>query len=474
MKNKICLENIFLIISLIFGLLFIFIVPSFQSPDESAHFLKAYEISKGDLFANKKNNIYGYCIPNDLSEYIVNKNNYMSNLDAKYSYSEDYYNQLLSFNYADDCTHQEIATQTVTVFAHIVPAIGIKVTNFVNVYPTNESEGPAVALQFARFACLIVYSLMCYFAIKITPRFKKTMFAMLLLPNALLLRTMVTYDGLLMATISLSLANMLKLICDKDSKFSKWHFIWFIFAAYILLNIKVVYSFIFLLMFAIPNERFGTKKDKIKKYVLMIVIALILVILGKIPYAHLANPESKIIAKQTSYITSHLLRTIGVLFNNIKGQFSFQMYWLFGTYGLLDTYMPVLFVFLLEVITLCVLIVESFTERLEIHIAYKILLGLFIILSLFGIYGIMYLSWTPKVLGKVGGSEVSGVQGRYFLPYLLMIPIVFSNKLLDIKKLKNIKKIFNKVSDWINNYYCYIAVVSLILSSIFLLLRFYV
>ncbi len=48
------IENIFFIFALVFGFLFIFITPPFQSVDENFHFYRAYGIASGDFVAKKK------------------------------------------------------------------------------------------------------------------------------------------------------------------------------------------------------------------------------------------------------------------------------------------------------------------------------------------------------------------------------------------------------------------------------------
>ena len=57
MKNY---EKIFLILGLIIGTLFVFIIPPFQGPDEDAHFKKAYVLGKLDVFTKTDGNIRGY------------------------------------------------------------------------------------------------------------------------------------------------------------------------------------------------------------------------------------------------------------------------------------------------------------------------------------------------------------------------------------------------------------------------------
>jgi uncharacterized membrane protein len=50
-------------IALLFGLLFVFLIPPLQSPDEPAHFLRAYQISEGGFFPEKRDNRMGGMLP---------------------------------------------------------------------------------------------------------------------------------------------------------------------------------------------------------------------------------------------------------------------------------------------------------------------------------------------------------------------------------------------------------------------------
>jgi len=470
--KKIQLEKLFLLISLFFGIILVFVVPPFQSPDESAHFLKAYMISEADFFPNKDGSNAGYCIPNELNEYIANKDAYISDLNAKYSYSDIYYDQLLSTNY-DSCTFRSIATQNVSILAHIVPATGITLTNIFDIFPSDTSEGPAVKLQFARFFCLVIYSLICYFAIKKTPKFKKSLFLILLLPNSLLLRTMVSYDGLIMSTVALTLALILSLIYDDNAKFNKWHLLWFIFSGYILLNIKTIYSIIFILLFAIPKEKFGTKNDKIKKYAMVAGFIIFFTMLNKLIYSGLGGSSPDIVSEQLSFIKGNLFEVFKILTYNILSQFRSQMYWMIGTYGLLDTYMPQLFVFIVYILLFITILSDIFNNENKIPILYRLLLLFFTILAVYGMYGIMYLDWTPKVTATVGGSEVTGIQGRYYLPLLLLLPIIFNNNLISKVKNENIKNVLKQIDKFLENYTFICTCLLLTLVVIFILLRFY-
>lgn len=448
--NKIKIENLFLIVSILIGMLLIFIVPPFQSPDEDSHFLKSYLISEGKFYPKQYGDKIGYKISKNLNYYIMNKKEMMGDFETKYSYKELYNDQLLSFSYKEK-EFKNISTDQTSIVAHIVPAIGIKIASFIGSFNDGKSVGPAVLLQFARFACLFIYSIVGFFAIKITPKFKKSFFAILMLPSSLFLRSMVTYDSLLLVVVALSLAKMLQIYCDKNYNFKKMDMVLFIICGYILLNIKTVYSFVFLLMFFIPSEKFGGKKNKVKYFLIMITVVLFITLVLKIPYLKLNVQVNSLINEQKKFVLSNILIFIKIIILNIINQFKIQSYWMVGTYGLLDTYMPVLIIYIIYFYLFLIIIYDIFSEQIKLPVACSAIYLAFVILSIITIYGSMYLEWTPVVLNKIGGNSIEGVQGRYFLPYLFIIPLIFSNKYICRPRIEN-----NKNSLTLNfNNFCY-------------------
>ena len=42
-------QRVYVYIALIVGILFVFLTPPFQSPDEDSHFKRSYQIAKGNI-----------------------------------------------------------------------------------------------------------------------------------------------------------------------------------------------------------------------------------------------------------------------------------------------------------------------------------------------------------------------------------------------------------------------------------------
>ncbi len=472
MNNK-NIAKLFLILSLFFGTILVFLVPAFNSPDEDSHFLYAYHISNGEFLPSVKNNISGFYDPVSISEDIKENKKIIDHRDMKYSYDQMYDDQLLSQNY-EEKSFSDSVVKSSPKLAYLAPAIGIKIAMLLPAFSGNDQNNTEVLLQFARFFSLLIYSIIGYYAIKITPKFKKSFFVVLLMPLSLFLRSMVTYDGILLVSTALVLANIIRLIDDKDYKFTKKDLIMFVILGFILFNVKMVYSIVFLGLFAVKEEKFENKKNKIKSIILIIFFVLLLTLIKQIPYTFInASSNNELASKQISHILAHPLGYLKTLIINIIVQVKAQNYWMIGTLGYLDTYMPVLFVFLFEIFMFTIFFIDSFYEDIKFPLWLKVGYLILIIFDIFGMYTLMYISWTPKVTNVIGGTEITGIQGRYFLPFLLLVPIIFSNKLLMKNKKSKIKQLLDKCKKFFEENFHYVTVMGLVLMILILFMRYY-
>ena len=87
--------------------------------------------------------------------------------------------------------------------------------------------------------------------------------------------------------------------------------------------------------------------------------------------------------------------------------------------------------------------------------------------AFFGAFLAMYIIWTSLVSG-IGASSIEGVQGRYFLPVLFPVTLLFSNQWIAKKKYINL------IATKLVEYSELISVSMLSLSMLTILLRFWV
>ena len=81
--KSISLEKLFLIISMFFGLLYVFILPPFQSVDEGAHFYRTYQISSGQFKAQNIEGRVGDVLPKSLSDFFNLYKPFIKDIDKK-------------------------------------------------------------------------------------------------------------------------------------------------------------------------------------------------------------------------------------------------------------------------------------------------------------------------------------------------------------------------------------------------------
>ena len=460
--SKMKIEKLYVIIALIFGILFLILTPPFESPDENSHFKKAYQISNGNLYCKLKKNQCGNYFPQDMLDYISEKDSFMGNREKKYYFSSFVLDQYAQTNY-DNMSFNQYSTNKAFFPVYIPGALGIITAKIFSRIIGMNMISSAYMIQFARLFMLLATIAITYFAIKRTPIFKKSFFTIALLPMLLFLSSMVTYDGIINAIFLLTLAIILDLIYQKKNV-DKKDIITLIICGVVLLNIKTVYFIIFVLMFLIPKEKFNVKNNKIKTAIIMILSIIGISFIFRLPNYFTSVAKSELESQQLSFIMHHPFDYIKILIKNIVSQRNFTMTTMVGVFGLLDTYLPFVAIFVIYVNIILTGLSDGIKENIKINLKTKLLLILYIIFVICSVYTSMYIIWTPYQLNVIGGGEIVGVQGRYFIP--LLVPLML---LLSSKKIKN-----NKLYDIVSNNYYLLPILLLTISEIAILVRFWI
>ena len=444
--EKFSIEKKYLYIALIFGILFVFIVPPFQSPDEDSHFKKAYQVSKGKFYPEVKKNVIGNYFPTEMLNYIKTKTKYIGNRDKKYKYSEMVLDQYTKLNY-EERKFTSYSTVSVTPIAYLVPATGIIFSKICAKIFDLESVNTAYMLYFARFFSIIFMSFIMYLSIKITPVFKRTFAIFGLIPMVIFLGSVISYDSLLISLTTLALSIILKITYDdKLKKVPNNYIITLILIGVVLLNVKGLYFLLYILLFLIPVKKVGNikKMTRIALIIILSILAITLVI--KIPFLLLPKIKTDVnyASKQLNFVIHNPIKYSGILIDNIINQRFFQLSSIVGVFGLIDTYNPFVIICFTYIWLIMVSISDGVCDKIKINGKFKILLIIYILFIIISVYSAMYINWTPAINGhKIGEADISGVQGRYFLPILLPILLLFSNK--KIKRYSFIEKIRNNI-----------------------------
>lgn len=458
---------VFIYLALIFGLIFIFLTPPFQSPDEDSHFKKAYLISKGQIIKSSDNIIDGYYLPQDMIKYSYEKTSKMSNRNWKYTYSDFYNDNFMTVEYSNEIL-SDFSAEDVSIIPYIPASVGIFIARHTSNMLISGMPSTAYMLYFARFFNLIAYVILGALAIKITPILKKTMMTVLLLPMSLFLGSMMSYDSILISISLLTIALILDMIYNKKTNFDTKHLIIFAILGFVLLKLKVIYFIIIGLLLMVPKNKFKDNK-KIKYALYTIGLVILLYLISKIPYLFnqtVVSNGSELITKQKEFAFNNPFLFVGNIFKNIYAQKSMLLIQMIGVLGLLDTYLPRLIIFILVLLIGLVSLSELSLDKIKIDTKTKVLSLLIFIVLLIAIYAAMYLMWTPLVL-EVGGNTITGVQGRYLLPIIILPLFILSNNKL--KKYKMAEKIMNIILE----HYTLIIFIGLMVSSLMLLIRYW-
>lgn len=429
----------FLIISIIFGILIAIVTPPFQGPDEYNHFFRAYAVSEGKIIPKKINEssvknyysnflgtneeasdfVVGTYLPEDIIEVAKNVS---SDIPGKASNKQNVSELLKYLNYTSDSKNKIFTSYPNTALYSPIPylpsALGILISKIL---------GLSVLKTFyvARIFNLISYLLLIYYAIKITPVMKFPLYLLALMPTSLFLAAVVSADSLVVALSFLVFSLVFRLYSQPGNKL-----LFLLILSSFLLGLSksayflIPFSSLILLKKTVDNTNSQFSNYKINGLLLKIfkllpsffsVIGLLLwTFLSKdlyIPLKNDINPET-----QLSFVLNNpfiFFQTFVITFignrDNIVNQFVGNLGWLDTPINLYISYF-----YLFSVVLSC--LVSNKISETYIKIYYIILSALTSLLVAI----MVYLSWTPVAFPEIL------LAGRYFIPVSIFGLLLFN------------------------------------------------
>lgn len=399
-KNSWKIEIIFLICGITLGISYSLFIPIGGAPDEPAHFWRAYELSEGKIFAqtDSEGNT-GIYLPDNLQELTTNKYSVSKN---SYQPTINNFSEYISDNYILDSTPGD----SYAPFNYLPQIVGIWIGRILHL--------PFVPIFYlSRLFNMIMCITVIYFCIKYIPIMKKLIFLVGLFPMTMQLFSSVSADGSIicagMALITFVLyaqKTMKRRINIKD-------ILLLTLICLTLVVSKPVYAFLCPILFWIPKERFKSIKHK---YAIIILLGLFVLALVLLRLFVASSGEAKYDSSaQISFILANPIIFTGILFKNVflspyfftNSAIGQSLEWF--SVGLCD---PYILTFLLFFAFLCAEREAKITRSLKAFVFCSFFI---IIISTFTL---MFIQWTEP-----GLSTIDGVQGRYFLPIILLIPL---------------------------------------------------
>ncbi|AEG17344.1 DUF2142 domain-containing protein [Methanobacterium paludis] len=426
-------EKAFIIIGIIYGLAFLLVTPPFQGFDEATHFYRAADVSEAHFMPQKSFDKAGVNIssdiyfveykftPSDVNKNKIGINDIVSNL---YKPLNDKNRVFVDISIVSIVTYSPVP--------YLSPALGIAIGRSLGL-------SPLLLLYIGRFMDLLLWLVLVYFAIKITPVHKWLFLMVGLMPSVLFQGVSLSADSFTISIAFLVIALFLKFAFDDKKELITKKELIIIFTLILMLGLsKPFYFLLILLFFIIPAKKFGNNK---KRFIIFISFFLsILAIIGfwylqtrglYMPADHSISTKNQLIFILTNPVT--------FIFIFLKTLFSNGTNYMTEFIGRLGWY-----VVLPNLLVSAYLVGLIFTALLDkneikINLNQKIIFFMVLFTISLSIFVIEYLTWTP-----VGKLSIDGVLGRYFIPIAPLFFLLFYNKKIgyDTKKGLNVFVVF--------------------------------
>ncbi len=412
------IEKLFIMIAIPIGILYmIFMLPTY-APDESAHIWKAYEISRGIFFTNEYTTI-----PKDLLENQQEKLNTYNALKESLDKKTNY----------DDTIDVVSPAQAYPFFLYIPSAIGIAIGRALNI---NILYGIYIGKLFN----FIIYVTLGYYIIKKLPFGKIVAFVYLLLPMIICQAISLSADSIMNSLILFYIAYILQLVYkEKPSKIDK---VMCIILPILITISKIAYLPIIGLNFLLIKKEGISKKEKT---IILGIGTTICIIAAIVYYMYTMSFNASIAVKEYIEATNvnsteqiKLIITKPIIYAKamikticIYGQYYLDTF-IGSQLGWLDIMVNRTIVNSFIVILLFTPFLEKHKE--ELNKKQKIWILLLALLTIIIIITGLYITWSP-----VGGDLALGVQGRYFIPVIILFLLCLCMKDNYIR-IKNIDK----------------------------------
>lgn len=454
------LETVYLFAGTFLGILYLLVLPPLSAPDEISHFMGAYQLSSR-MLGKDANAVTGHVLVRPQDIWLEDAENCW-----EYEASEDGYLQPTAETTADSAylgetltekTYKTIRQQWIlgqryllaaredmgqsmilspyppvvtTPVAYIPQAFGICLARLFH--------WNAVMLAYmGRLGNLLFFVAMTFFAMRRLPFGKEVLFGVALLPMTLHLSASFSYDVMILGCMFYLTAVCLDLAYEKERvRAADVAVIAALMAA--AGPCKLIYGVLMGLCLLIPVEKFGGWKPwALAAACVFLAWGLSMTLINGQTIVSYATETENVVpwAQEEGYSLTLLLhrplQAVRMFYQTFLWQAEYYHMTMIGAYlGNLDTVLdvPYLVVAVFTVSLLC-LAMKKPGERQVMSVGNRVWAA-----ALCGLCGLaamasMLIAWTP-----LSSQVISGVQGRYFLPFLPVLLIALKNDAIVLTK----------------------------------------
>lgn len=412
-NNKIKIENVFILIAIPLGLVYCFVIPFGRVPDEITHATRALDISYGHLFAEA----------NETGEATMDFSKNLQDIfsDENENYS-DYKEDLNAEESTDSITYKFSNMALYSPICHMAQAIGILCARIFG-------ASLAIQLYAGRIANLLVALTLIYFAIKYIPFHKIFVIIIAFLPISFQEMASLSSDCLTIGISLFYISYILYLRFGKKQKLDKKDWAVLITSSIAISMSKIVYLPLCLLLFLIPDDKVNGRKDKIIKVGILFVGVTVLNLLwlvysSRFLIEYNIGVDSK---RQVLFILKNPVEYTFIMIRTLNEYL--QTWWLglvgenLGVYGVSTVGISYIWEFVLSALLIFNFVVNEDNKKIDNFT--KITFAICFVCITVLIFTSLYVQFN-----KVENTQIIGIQPRYFIPLLLLVPIILNNKRL--------------------------------------------
>ena len=426
-NNYIC--YVFLILGIALGAFYIALSPLFSGSDEHNHYYRIYEIATGS-FKTKTNDRVGSKLPASLEKTFIAGSGF--NTSIKYHHINNMLEVPLKkdekIQYGQEFTSFYSNTALYSPFSYVPHLIGFKIGDVLNL-------NPYIIGMLGRVTNLLVYLSLGFLILNIALKAKMFLLAILLSPNMLQCATTLSADAFTNVILLLFISLIFKIKSEKKEVKLREK-IYLLILALLITQCKIVYLPAIFLIFLLPKNQYKYKMQEKWIYSsILIIISIIIGLLWMNSTSEVFDISYNKTALQKDFIFSNIFRFTLIFIKTfyIYGFKYFECLFVGTTMYHSQIEMPIIISLLYTIIVIISLLQESDKRLLKPKEKYFVGLIMLVIVGL--ISTAIYIQCTAQYY-SVGNSIIEGIQGRYFVPVILMLPYLLNFK-LRTKKISN-------------------------------------
>lgn len=406
------LHLVFLVMTAVLGIGFMLALPLQLIPDEMMHYMRAYDIADGNFIAAA--DASGEVMREFPGNLFIGGNNY-----------QEYFAQSASrLDYVNTAEISYTNAALYSPLSYLPQALGIFIARLF-------TDNAMAVFYTARIFNFAFGTALVYFAIKLIPFGKFTIFTVALMPMFLHQQISLSADVITNSLALFSVALALK-ISHEECKHPKRYLALLSVCLIVMTMCKIVYLLFILLIFTVPSRLFQNKRNAwIFKFSILLAALAVNMLWMVISSRYFVEFQEGVnIAEQIKFVLSNPITYLWILLKTFIGSFPTMFLTMLGaSLGTLNIGLSqwgLLPYACLLIIAICVV-----CDSQQIKKSFKLTQFLIFAGTTVLICSALYAQWTP-----VGAAQINGLQGRYFIPIILPFAL-FLPQLLPLKNTKS-------------------------------------